>query len=117
MTWVLSQSGTTAALTIGTEAQLGSNDTNNATFVLQVDTNNLVNGDTLEIRIYTQILSGSTAISIGSGVTQIWKGTYQHAQMNNQKVSPFVASDIAIAFSLKQTAGTGRTYNWKILRQ
>lgn len=109
MTWILSDSGTTAALVIGTETTLAT-DTNNGTFVLQVDTSNLVLGDLLEIRIYTINLSGGT-------LTQSWKGTCQHAQINNEKISPFVASDQSFRGTLKQTAGTGRTFTWKMLRQ
>lgn len=108
MTWTLSDSGTTAALTIGTETTLAT-DTNNGTFVLEVDTTNLANGDLLEIRIYTITLSGGT-------LTQAWKGTYQHAQINNHKISPPVASDQSIKCTLNQTAGTGRTFAWKMLR-
>jgi hypothetical protein len=108
MTWVLSDSGTTAALTIGTETTLAT-DTSNGTFVLQVDTSNLVLGDLLEIRIYTINLSGGT-------LTQTWKGTYQHTQINNEKISPPIASDQSIKCTLKQVAGTGRTFPWKMLR-
>jgi hypothetical protein len=108
MTWTLSDSGTTSALTIGTETTLAT-DTNNGTFVLEVDTSNLALGDLLEIRVYTITLSGGT-------LTQAWKGTYQHAQINNHKISPPIASDQSIKCTLKQTAGTGRTYAWKMLR-
>jgi len=108
MTWTLSDSGTTAALTIGTETTLAT-DANNGTFVLEVDTSNMVLGDLLEIRVYTITLSGGT-------LTQAWKGTYQHAQINNHKISPPVASDQSVKCTLKQTAGTGRTFAWKMLR-
>jgi hypothetical protein len=109
MTWVLDSSGTTAALTIGTETTLATS-TQNATFVGQVDTSNLVNGDVLEIRVYTINLSGGS-------LTQTWKGTYQNIQIDNEKVTPFVASDQSFRITLNQTAGTGRTFAWKILRQ
>ncbi len=108
MTWTLSQSGTTSALTVGTETTLAT-DTNNGTFVLEVDTSNLALGDLLEIRVYTITLSGGT-------LTQAWKGTYQHAQINNHKVSPPIASDQSCKCTLKQAAGTGRTFAWKMLR-
>lgn len=108
MSWTLSDNGTTAALTIGTETVLAT-DTNNGTFVLEVDTSNMVLGDLLEIRIYTITLSGGT-------LTQSWKATYQHTQINNHKISPPVASDQSIKCTLKQTAGTGRTFAWKMLR-
>jgi hypothetical protein len=109
MTWILDQSGTTSALTIGTETQLGSNDTNNGTFILKFNSNNLALGDVLEARIYVQDLSGGS-------LTQAWKATFANAQINNLKISPPVASDISIQFTLKQIAGTGRTFTWEILR-
>ena len=108
MTWTLSDSGTTSALSIGVETTLAT-DTNNGTFVLEVDTSNMALGDLLEIRVYTITLSGGT-------LTQAWKGTYQHGQINNHKISPPVASDQSIRCTLNQTAGTGRTYAWKMLR-
>ena len=108
MTWTLSDSGTTSALVINSETTLAT-DTNNSTFVLEVETTNMVLGDTLEIRVYTITLSGGT-------LTQAWKGTYANAQINNHKISPPIASDQSIKCTLKQTAGTGRTYAWKMLR-
>ena len=108
MTWTLSDSGTTSALTIGTETTLAT-DTNNGTFVLEVDLSNLANGDLLEIRIYTITLSGGSLVLA-------WKATYQHTQINNHKISPPVASDQSIKCTLKQTAGTGRVFSWKMLR-
>jgi hypothetical protein len=108
MTWTLSDSGTTSALSVPGETTLAT-DTNNGTFVLEVDTSNMVLGDLLEIRVYTITLNGGS-------LTQAWKGTYQHAQVNNHKISPSVASDQSIKCTLNQTAGTGRTYAWKMLR-
>ena len=52
MTWTLSDSGTTSALTIGTETTLAT-DTNNGTFVLEVDGSNMAIGDWLIVRAYT----------------------------------------------------------------
>lgn len=108
MTWTLSDSGTTSSLTIGSETTLAT-DTNNGTFVLEVDTSNLALGDVLEVRIYTITLSGGSLI-------QAWKSTYANAQINNHKISPPVASDQSIKCTLNQVAGTGRTFIWKMLR-
>ena len=108
MSWSLSSSGTTAALTIGAETTL-TTDTTNATYVLEVDTSALVLGDLLEMRVST--------VTIKDGpMVQSWKGTYQHAQVNNHKISLPVASDQSIRCTLKQTAGTGRAFPWKLLR-
>jgi|SRR5215469_4626547 len=109
MTWTLSNSGTTASLVINSETTLAT-DTNNATFVVYIDTSNLTLGDILEVRLYV--------INLGGGsLTQVWKGTYQNAQIDPIKQTPFVASDQSFRATLKQTAGTGRTYTWKYLRQ
>ena len=109
MTWTLDQSGTTSALTIGTETQFGSNSTTNATYVLKVNASNMAGGDVTELRVYSEdITSGS--------VIQAWKGTFANVQVNTLKLSPPVASDISLKCTIKQTAGTGRTYVWEILR-
>lgn len=108
MSWTLAQSGTTSALVVGTETTLAT-DTTNATFVPQVDTSNMVLGDVLEIRVYAITLNGGA-------LTQVWKGTYQHSQINPVKVAPPVASDQSYRVTLKQTAGTGRTFAWKFLK-
>lgn len=109
MTWTVDQSGTTSALTIGTETQFGSNSTTNATYFLKVNTTNMVGGDVTELRIYAEdITSGS--------IVQAWKGTFANAQVNVLKCSPPVPSDISLKCTIKQVAGTGRTYTWEILR-
>lgn len=110
MTWVLAASGTQTA-TISTEHVLAT-DTNNATFVAMVDLANMANGDVVELRVYTIMLSGDA-------LQQVWKGTYANAQtgFNLNPMSPFVGSDQSFKFTLKQTAGTGRNFKWKILRQ
>ncbi len=107
MTWILSDSGTTSP-TVGVETTLAT-DTNNGTFVLEVETTNMVNGDLLEIRVYTITLAAAT-------LTQAWKGTYQHAQINNHKISPPIASDQSIKCTINQVAGTSRSFPWKMLR-
>lgn len=109
MTWTLDQSGTTSALTVGTETQLGSNSTTNGTYVLKVNATNMALGDILEIRLYTQDISSGS-------VLQCFKGTFANVQTSPIILSPPVPSDIALKCTLKQTAGTGRTFTWEILR-
>lgn len=109
MTWTVSSSGTQTA-TIGTEHQLVAADTNNATFVALIDTTNLANGDVVELRIYTKVLSTGS-------LDLVWKGSYSNAQAIKVKQSPFVPSDQSLELTLKQTAGTGRAFDWKLLRQ
>lgn len=106
MTWTVDNSGSQTA-TIGTEHTLDSPATN-ATYVLAVDTVNLANGDLVELRCYDKV--------DGTNLRQIWKGTYQHAQINNGKVSPPLAVTAGAQFTLKQVAGTGRVFPWSVRR-
>src|SRR5713226_6530251 len=100
MTWVVDSSGSQTA-TIGTEHILAS-PTTNATYVFSVDTVNMVNGDLTEVRCYDMV--------DGATFRQMWKGTYQHVQINNAKASPPLAVTTQSKFTLKQTAGTGRVF-------
>jgi hypothetical protein len=104
MAWT--QSTGTQSATVNTEHTLAS-PTTAGTYVLEVDTVNLVLGDLLELRVYNKI--------DGTNYRQTWKGTYQHVQTNNNKASPPLAVASAGAkFTLKQTAGTGRSFPWAL---
>lgn len=106
MTWTVDTSGSQTA-TIGTEHSLAT-PTTNATYVLHVDTVNLVNGDLVELRCYDKV--------DGTNYAQMWKGTFQHIQINNAKVSPPIAVTAQAKFTLKQVAGTGRVFPWSVRR-
>lgn len=106
MTWTVDSSGTQTA-TVGTEHMLAT-PTTNATYVFSVDTVNLALGDLVELRCYDMV--------DGTNYRQMWKGTYQHAQINNAKASPPLAVTTQARFSLKQTAGTGRAFPWSVRR-
>jgi len=106
MTWTVDNSGSQTA-TIGTEHVLDS-PTTSATYVFSVDTKNLALGDLLELRVYDMV--------DGTNYAQVWKATFQHAQVNNGKVSPPIAVTTQAKFTLKQTAGTGRAFPWSVRR-
>lgn len=106
MAWTVDSSGSQTA-TIGTEHVLDS-PTTVATYVFSVDTVNMANGDLLELRVYDMI--------DGTNYRQIWKGTYQHIQINVGKVSPPIAVTTQAKFTLKQVAGTGRAFPWSVRR-
>ncbi len=106
MTWTVDASGSQTAV-INTEHILDS-PTTNATYVFEVDTVNLVNGDLVELRCYDMV--------DGSNFRQMWKGTYQHVQINIAKASPPLAVTTQAKFTLKQTAGTGRIFPWSVRR-
>lgn len=108
MTWALSASGSQTA-TIATEHTL-TTDTVNGTYYFEVDITNLALGDTLELRIYTITLSAGT-------LRLAWKSTYGPVPpIQDIAPSPPQPSDQSIRVTLKQVAGTGRVYPWKLLR-
>lgn len=107
MAWTDTSGSQTA--TISTEHSIAT-PTAQGTYVFEVDTVNLVNGDLVELRCYSK--------TDGTNYRQVWKGTYQHVQINVTKVSPPLAlgnvSGAQLKFTLKQTAGTGRAFPWLI---
>ncbi len=82
--------------------------TTSATYVLSVDTHLMVNIDLLELRCYDMV--------DGSNYRQMWKGTYQHVQINNAKASPPIAVTTQARFTLRQLAGTARAFAWSVRR-
>lgn len=99
-------SGTQTA-TVGTEHSLAIS-TTGKTYVLVVDAGAMQNDDILELRIKTKVLSG--------GTQQVaYYALFQHVQAEPQKYSVPVPADIEIECTLKQTAGTGRSFPWKLL--
>lgn len=98
-------SGTQTA-TVNTEHTLNS-PAGPGTYVLVVDTTNMANGDTLELRCKVK------AKSAGSAILYVM-GSYANAQAEPLKMSiPCPAVDGG-AFSLKQVAGTGRAFDWNL---
>lgn len=104
----LEASGTQTAV-ISTEHTLASL-TTVKTFLLIVDLVNLASGDVLELRIKTKVLSGGT-------LRTIYHQRYLDAQATEDVIVASIPlpSDIQADFTLKQTAGTGRNFPWKVL--
>ena len=99
-----SQSGTQTC----TPEQVLDTPTTNATYVFELDTVNMVLGDLLSLRCYDMV--------DGSNYRQMWKGTYQHVQINNAKISPPIAVTTQAKFTVQQLAGTGRVFPWSVRR-
>ena len=84
------------------------------TFIFEVDTNAMASGDTLELRVYKKVLSGGT-------LRVAYMTSYTGAQLTDDiyKISVPFSNDLVEAASarctLKQTAGTGRAYPWKVI--
>lgn len=105
----LESSGTQTA-TVGTEHTLATL-TAEKTYQLHFLTNNLTGGDTVEVRIKEKVLASEASPSV------VWMATYSGAQSSDDlvKVSFPLRSNIEWVATLKQTAGTGRAFNWKVL--
>lgn len=78
-------------------------------YALGVDLNVLANGDTVELTVKTKMKSGSTS-------RVAYKAVYVNAQSDPNKYSIPIPSDTEVVFTLKQTAGTGRTFDWNVLK-
>lgn len=87
--------------TLSTQAVAG-------TYVLVVDTSNMVNGDVLELRAKIKVLTGGSAL-------QYLLGSYANVQADAVKMSLPVPSLYSIVVTLKQVAGTGRNFDWNLV--
>ncbi len=101
------QNGTQTA-TISTEHTLGSAVATASTCILSVNTSNMANGDVLEIRAKTKVLTG------GSEATYLL-ASYANVQGEPVKMTIPIPTLYSLTFTLKQTAGTGRAFEWNIL--
>lgn len=111
---VTAQATGTQTAVVGTEHQLA--DTNVAgVFTFHVDTNAMVAGDILELRVYQMELTSGTS-------RVLFFHAFYGAQPTDdlQKVSLPIGNDLtdatSLRFSLKQTFGTGRAFPWKVLK-
>ncbi|HLY53941.1 MAG TPA: hypothetical protein VKS60_00205 [Stellaceae bacterium] len=105
MTWTVDNSGTQTA-SVGTEQTLD-NPTTNGTYVLRVNVSNLANGETVELRVYDKL---------NSNTVQCWKAAISGPVINGIVQSPPLAADAGCKATLKQLNGTGRSFDWSLLR-
>lgn len=84
-------------------------------FQLEVDKINMASGDTLELRAYAIILTGGTR-------RVAYKQYYVDAQSADDMIAIMapISNELtdagSLRFTLKQTAGTGRNFPWKVLK-
>lgn len=108
MTWAVAGSGSQTA-TIGTEHTL-TTDTTNATYSFQVRCNNMALGDVVELRLYTMTLAAGT-------LEVVWKTTIGPSlPAAIVATAPPQPSNQSLRATLKQVSGTGRVWDWKLLR-
>lgn len=88
--------------TLDTETVMG-------VYILVVDTNNLANGDSVTFRIKVKCRDTSTS-------AQMFSATFSNEQADPIKYSIPVPVDTEIIATLEQTDGTGRDFDWNLLR-
>lgn len=85
------------------------------TFTLHVDTNAMVAGDSLELRIYQMVLTGGT-----QRVAYYQRYDGPQPADDKIKISVPISNELtdtnSLRFSLKQTVGTSRDFPWKVLK-
>lgn len=101
----LTTSGTQTA-TITTEHTL-TTQTGNKFYTAYIDLTNMTTGDIVEIRV-------SVIVKTAGSHILYYLGTYSGAQSNPLVYIAPLPSDISWRLTLKQTAGTGRTYDYRI---
>ncbi len=79
------------------------------TYVLYVNTKNMVLIDELELRVKVKVKSTGTT-------EEFLVATYAHVQGQPVKASIPAASINEVVFTLKQIAGTGRVFDWEIVK-
>ena len=101
-------SGTQSA-TVTTEHFLGTDpDNTDGAFQFVVDMQNMVMGDSLEIRVYEAALSGDST----SPQVAVWY--YYNTQADPMFMSPAFLLMHRWRFSIKQTTGASRNFKWSI---
>ena len=108
MGWAQSESGTQTA-TIDTEHTLGTDPTlTDGTLVLMVEMVNMAAADVVVIKFYEKI-TGTGGAQLGMIL-----GTMAGVQTNDLWFSVPVLNLFGAKFTLEQTDGTGRDFDWSI---
>ncbi len=77
-----------------------------------MDLTNLALGDTVTLNIYNKVLTGDT-LTPGTTLPQ-FGASYSHSRAEGPVQSPAVIVAYGAVFTLKQTAGTSRSFNWNV---
>lgn len=115
---VTAQGTGTQAASIGTEHTL-LDVAVAGTFTLHVDTNAMLAGDTVELRLYQMVLTGGTRrLAYFKSYSGVQDGSTN--ELGPIKISVPISNELtdagAIRATLKQTLGTGRSFPWKVLK-
>ena len=92
----------------GTEQTLANSTAASGTFMPRVSLANMVDGDIVEIRGYSKANGSATE-------RQCWICSFANAQGDQLPPLPATPTAEDYKVTLKQTAGTNRTYQWSVL--
>lgn len=98
-------SGTSTA-TVGAETTVATV-TDEGQYTFEVDTAALVDGEQVELRIYTKVLSGGTE-------RLRYHAVFKNTQGSPAKTSPAIISPHHSKFTIEQTGGTARAFPWAV---
>jgi hypothetical protein len=116
MAFSVLHSGTQSSVTLNTAYILGNSGaayTSLNEYQLQVDCGAMTNGNSTDAADETQITV--YYITLSSGTERVFfRAFYKGLQADPHKITIPCPSDISIKFELKQTAGVGRSYPWKV---
>lgn len=101
-------SGTQTA-TLDTEHTLGTTQTDDEVYVGRVNVTNLAAGDVLKVRSYVKVVSAG-ALALWQEVTLTGVQTEKVLDLDP------VGSVHSFEFRIEQTDGTGRSFEWSILK-
>jgi len=94
--------------TLDTEHTLDT-ETDAGVYVLVVDLNTMQNDDQVILRIKTKTKSGST-------LRLAFEASFLHIQSEPNKYSPAIPVDTEIVCTIEQIDGTGRSFDWNLLK-
>jgi hypothetical protein len=106
MTVAQTNSGTQTA-TIGTTHTLATPATTGKTYFLMIDLTNLAAGDVIDVFLQSKVLSTSS-------FKNIYSLTLAGPQSDPYFMSIPIPSAQGVQFQIKQSAGTGRAFDWSV---
>lgn len=100
-------SGTQNA-TVGTEHVLADN--SGGMYIYSVDISAMLAGDTVELRVYIKMLNSADPLKC------LWYDTFTGLAVATDQIKQSIPSlgDVICRVTLKQTAGTTRSFPWKV---
>lgn len=92
----------------GSEQTIGVERTDGKTYVAQVDLANLAAADTVEIRVKVKVTSGGSARTV-------YKAVFANTQPYPAVQTPPIPAPFSVTFTLKQTTGTNRGFDYALI--